>query len=201
MVAFMAVAALGAVAASGASAHNFRVEGKALTGEVATTGTGGEVFAEWNFTGANMAAVCKQSSFAENLLTEGKLKVGTLIFKECAMTQPAECKMPATLEGEQTGQLATVKTALGIEFKGARSLRVPEELFGFWVTACVDEFEYNMSGHWGCELHEAATEAVEHEVICKKGDSLMYVDKNAGRYSMLYKQKIKLVSGKKWSAV
>jgi hypothetical protein len=195
LLALGAVAALGAAGASGASAHEFRVEGKALTGEEASTGTGGVSHFEWKIGGGTIKFECKTSTSAETLLGLGKLKPGRLSLHECKVTTPTGCTVNEP-EIDKTGQLGTVKEALGVEFAGSGSF---EELTKLIIGSCALAGEYPVTGHWTCELHEAGVEAVEHEEVCKAVNSRLKIGTETATFG--YTDKVKLTSGKKWSAL
>ena len=88
-----------------------------------------------------------------------------------------------------------------VEHKGAGT---SEELIAVELeapTGCaIPSAKYKLTGSWTCELQEVGVEAVEHEETCTKRDpSDLYLF--GSKATLVYNQKVKLVSGKKWSAV
>ena len=206
LVALVAVLALGAVAASGASAHEFRVEGKGLTGEEAFTGAGGVFHLVVKISGAEIKLECKQTSSAGAIKGAGSLSAQVAL-KECKLTKPSFCKLPASQELElpltpDTGLLVGTEALEGIEFKEAglseEVLRLTMENSG---GVCGLLGSYMVSGHWACELHEAGVEATEHEQVCRKEASHLWIGSESNKGTLEYTEKVKLTLGKKWSAV
>jgi hypothetical protein len=200
LVACVAVAALGALTASAASAGEYRVEGKAVSGPTEFTGSGGPVAVALTLGGSAIAFGCKQS------LPKGSLEAGgstnaTITFKECAMTQPPGCKLPGTQEEQilfYTGS-HTQGPPLKINHRGTAG--AGEEFFTFTMegSGCAFPGTYTTTGYYLCELREAGVEAVEHEEVCKKTESHLKWGTEPAKIG--YSEKIKLVSGKKWSLV
>jgi hypothetical protein len=203
LVALVAVLALGAVAASGASAHEFRVEGKGVTGEEAFTGTGGTVRLVGSVGGVEFSINCEKSASTGDLLGGSELS-GRVSIKRCAFTGLGGCSLTAAEETEMEfrlhGQLVG-STTPKVENKGTGG---GEALFSFSLlkpAGCIiAEGVYWAYGHWTCELHEAGVEAVEHEEVCKKSESHL-IAISEEKATLAYTEKIGLVSGKKWSAV
>lgn len=192
--ALLAVLVLGAVAASGASAFNFRVEGKPLTGTEAFTGSGfsgGMAKVHINVDGTNLNFECKQSAASGSLETGGSWQ-SEITFKECAITEPAPCQLGANgITLHTVGLLESTEQIYndGDGFGGT--------IFTFEVTGCTLAGSYAVTGYWKCELPEAGYEKIYHEENCKKSGS--HLKANGLEGSSAYGEQIKLVSGKTWS--
>lgn len=201
----VAVLAIGALAATSASAHEFIVEGKPLSGSEAFTGSGGPVTFKGKLFGAPVKWTCKQTASNGNLLSAGKVEYD-VEFKECALAEPTGCKLTNSEEsrigyyasgqlGEEEGTTPTLdhwgvggSELLGdIYFeKGAGECGIP--LGG-----------YAIFGSWSCELPNAKVQQISHEEECKQHASNLRM----GAYSagLSYMQTIRLTSGKAWRVV
>ena len=199
LVALVAVLAFGAVAASGASAHEFRVEGKALSGEEAFTGTGGVFHLVIKIGVSEVKLECKKTASAGDLQGGGEL-LTQVVLSECAVTKPASCKLPAG-QAKELGLRPDRGLLTGLESIEFKEAGTSEEVLGFELVGpeCSLEGAFSVVGHWSCELHGGGTEAVEHEQVCRKGESHLAVGENHG--TLEYTEKVKLASSKKWSTV
>jgi hypothetical protein len=193
LVALLAVLAVSAVASTSASAHEFLVEGKAVTTPVAFEGSGPSKIA---LTG--LYTVECTAGVAGHLEERGE-SPETISFTECKVVGAATCRVRVgSLRVE--GRLTIFQNALGALFE-----LDPESVLDISVESCslAEVFKGELVGKYQCELDaHVEVEQAEHEVICAAaGNELKW---RAG-YTIAFTntEKVKLGApntGKKWRA-
>lgn len=194
LVSLLAVFAFSAVASASASAHEFLVEGKAVTAPVAFTGTSGATIftfhigsekGEFECTGGTMTGFLEEAGKATNHIE----------FTKCKVIKPASCKIHEPIKFETKNLLVGNEPGVEDEFKPTEA---EETLVTLGFTDCALEKQYKIKGTYTCKLPGVATEAIAHEIACEPSGSKL----KFGSEPMTVRstENIKLVSGKSWSA-
>lgn len=182
-----------------ASAHEFFVAGHALTSSEAVTGTspaGSIAKIETTFgSSTKLASECTSLTYTGDLEKLGKTS-GEFHFSGCVVTGAPHCTAPSTTFTAINSLMSYGKSALGLEIAPASGT----VLFNLvWNGAeCAFKGSRNVTGKPACELTAAETEQVEHELVCKAPQSDILVASNPG--AIVAVEKLKLTSGKAWSA-
>lgn len=195
LVALVAAFAMSAVATASASAHEFIVEGKAVAAgeQVAAEGTGGVVKVEKQESNKTVTIECKSSRSKNHLEKEGK-SYGGVTFEKCAIVGLSGCQVP-NWELKYSEQLVLFEALLADEFKSEAG---QEKLGDLEIETCALKGTYAVTGVLTCSLPGIGVEGVEHEVACEpKGSSLKIGGASA---SITSSEKVRLESGKRWSA-
>lgn len=106
--------AVSAVAASGASASQWYVGGKALSGSTGLAeATKVEESISFTLVAYNAKITCTSASLEgekgklADIIAPGSIGIESLVLKGCAMSSPANCSVPSVIESDPlTGQLA-----------------------------------------------------------------------------------------------
>jgi hypothetical protein len=188
---------LSMVAAASASAHEFVVAGHAVTSPEAVTGAapaGSPARIETTFGTTHLVTECGAFAYSGKLEAGGKAS-GEVKFSSCKLVGQPHCSVPVTLF-PTINSLLPYRSSLGVEFASIGT----EQLFNLtWNGAeCVFKGTRFVVGHPACELVAAEKELVEHELVCKTPESNIEVSKNPG--AIVAVEKLKLASGKAWSA-
>lgn len=190
----LSVLALGAATAASASASEYLVEGKQVTETTNTEGTSGSSLLVGKVGAAEVKIECAKDTFTGTVEAAGK-STATLLLKECTAAKPANCKVPATIEGKLKDKLIGSTTPED-EFEATKAEGTISEIV-VSGTECAITGTYALKGAQTCELTKVEEEVAEREVICKKTGSKLKLGLEAASFSST--EKAKLVSGKKWS--
>jgi hypothetical protein len=193
LVLLSALAACAATAAS-ASASEYLIEGKQVSEATNIEGTSGLSLLTGKVGGAEVKLECAKDTFTGTVEAAGK-STATLLLKECAETKPANCKVPATIEGKLKDKLIGTTTPED-EFEATKAEGTIAEIV-VSGTECAITGTYALKGAQTCELPKVEEELAEHEVVCKKTGSKLKLGLESATFSST--EKAKLTSGKKWS--
>ena len=182
------------------STNEFIVEGKAIAGseKVVAEGTMGVSTLEIIIGGAEFAFQCTKGVFKNTLASGGVAGEGHVEMKECGSSH--NCKIGGQDiiylgfggNGLESGPL------FDEEFNGAgphEELTILEIATG---GGCAFSGNFKITGYLRAQLPGMETEAVEHEVVYKNSLSHMQLGSEAVYFKGT--AKVKLASGKKWSA-
>lgn len=193
----VAVLAFSAVAASAASAHEFRIAGSPLTETVNASGTGGTAEMVWHILKAEVRIECKSTKLT-NLLKTGGKSDGEITFESCKIPANANCSVP-NVNYHFDGSLAGVKGALTDEILPPSGNTLFELIIkNAGEKSCSVKGTYPVAGKYVCTLPGIETEAVEHEVACKPEGSALKI--NNEQFTLSYSDKLKLSTSQDWSA-
>jgi hypothetical protein len=200
----LAVLAVGAVASASASAHEFIVEGKPITGAEPATGTSPTFKVAFVLLGVTLTVECKTTTFTHTFGKEGNEAPGGRAYSNsCEMKKPQGCTV-RRVAFEFYGALGGSLSSLTDKFTGAGR---GEELFKLAIEPkesekCSLSGEYVIAGSQTCGVDSskkrAEEEKIEHEMVCKPTGSEIHLGSNPVTFQ--YTETVKLVSGKKWSA-
>lgn len=140
--------------------------------------------------------------------TVGK-STATMVFEECEMITPTNCKLSAADEGEietapLKGELVMTSGREEDKLESKTPVFATIEIEGK-TSSCViasvgKPKSFNVIGSQRCEVDssntEAETEAATHKLICKYAGSSLEV---GGKAEMASEATVKLTSGKNWS--
>jgi len=219
-VSLLAVFAIGAVASTAASAHEYQY----FPAPAKVTGTSGISKLEGEVAGVKTIIECKKDTFTGELEEKGKSK-GEITFSECSLfedtshvkTALTKCTVPnivfkftdKLVRGQGLGPTewgpedefnSTLAEEVFVEIKITGSecalkgtYKAKQHEVG--VKEGTEEVKYKGQV---CALPEAGVEEVEHEIVCtSSGSHLMFNGKPAYFFST---DKVKLESGAKWAA-
>lgn len=177
------------VAAASASAHEY-----STTGEV--TGSSGTSKLEGKVLGTTITIECKTDTFTGSIGSGGKSS-GEVKFKECSVPTAPKCKVTEPIEFSFTDLLVGPEKGVKDEFIGTKT---EERFVEITLTGseCTLKGTYPVKGTQTCELPGAETLAVEHTIECTPAGSKLKLGTEEAKFTST--EKVKLVSGKEWSA-
>jgi hypothetical protein len=157
--------------------------------------------------GVEVKVVCQKDTITGVFELLGKSK-GEIIFRECKLVKPANCKLSAA--DEEKISMTFNGTLIGEVSPGAK---VEEELtgqgagnqFGFIeivpenAECILEEGEYAVAGKQKCQLVEPESLKAEHEIACKKTGSELTWGGVAASFKSI--EKVKLESGLAWASL
>lgn len=187
--------ALGATTAASASASEYFVEGKQVTEATNVEGTSGHSLLASKVGAVEVKVECAKDTETGTVEAGGKGSA-TLDLKECSVTKPANCSIPALIEGKLKSKLAGVSGSED-EFEPVTSGGAITEVT-ISGASCSIVGTYALTGSQTCELPEIGVEKKEHEIVCKKAGSKLKFGLEPASFSSV--EMIKLVSGKTWAA-
>jgi hypothetical protein len=188
LVSMLAVFAVGAVASSSASAHEFLIEGAPVAATTKVTDTSGVSKLE----GVALVTIeCNKDTSTGTIEPEGD-STANVKFTECKVVGAATCKVTEPVEFNVIDELTIFKQAAGELFEPASGFTFVE----ITVTGCSLEGKYKAKGKQQCELPEGEVEKVEHNVVCKPEGSELKLNTAVANFTST--ETVKLESGKKW---
>jgi hypothetical protein len=191
----MAVMALSASVAASAQAHEFLIEGAAVTAETPVVGAGttSQVL-KGTLLGVPVTITCSTLAAKGNIDFEliKSHASSDLHYTSCTTTVTG-CTVTEVLA--KTALLLEGTTLVGV-FRPLNGSNVFAEVH---ITGCALEGKYPVEGKQTCELPKASENIVEHEVVCKTTGSELTFGGSSATYEG--NSKVKLESGKKWSAI
>ena len=193
LVPLAAIAVWGATAAP-ASASEFIIEGQSVSTPTNIEGTSGPSSLKATILGIKTEIECSEDTFTGKIEAGGRGSA-TLVFKKCKETAPAKCTVAETLETKL--DLKLTGTGPEVEFEPT----TPEgNFFEISITGaeCAIKGTYKVTGTQGCEIPKGEEELAEHENVCPMVKSKLKMLGGAATFSTV--EKMKLTSGKKWSA-
>lgn len=208
---FIAALSLSAVASAVASAHEFVVEGKAVSGEehLPYEGTSGTFKLESTVGGATAEVECTSGiKYTGSLEREGR-STNSDSMNSCTVVKPKKGCTIEPLVFNTGGQLITEAGAFRDEFTGVGTDETYPEFIGILAFLPMEKetcgfggVSYRaLHGHWSCELinPSGTTESIEHEVVCLR-PSETHIRWGGALARFTLHENVKLTSGKKWSA-
>lgn len=198
LLAILAVFAVSAGVSASASAHEFFVEGKAVTGteRFEFTSTSGTSTLE----AESLAIIeCKKDTDKGFLEAKGATIV-TIKYTECKVFGPKKeaeplCKVTEPIEVIAADHLTIFEYKLGDLFEPETSaIFATIEITG---AECLLKGKYEVTGKQQCKLPEAETEKVTHEVVCEPPGSELHLRTAPSKFTSTDTVE---VAGKKWSA-
>ena len=178
ILAALSIAAVGSATAY--AAHEFKVEGKTVTGN--TVELHGSLLAHKQVLKGKLAGITAEVECLHILglgLINGKKVEGKLEYKECELLKPKKC--PAIIKnlsvnGELVGEEGKPNVLV--------TSKLEKELFTeLTFEKCSGvEGPFSIEGSQECELPKASTELVEHSVVCKTTGSKLKFGGSAATY-------------------
>lgn len=184
VVGALAVVALSAVAPAIASAHEFLVEGKPVTGEVnLKTGllTSGDWTLKTTVLTIKIEILCKDATILGGvILPSGLVDKIKIDFSECEVVKPAGCKVTEPIELNPLGGTLE-KEPVEAKFKPESG----ETFVSIVFTGCTTEAlngSHEVTGTQTCALPKASESVALHEIECKATGSALFFGGNAATF-------------------
>ncbi len=199
VTAVVTAVALSATAAM-ASAHEFKVEGSAVTERTNLETHEFTSLNKYVLTGTPFLVSVKlecSSVHEEGSINAGGLGTATLQFKSCTAVKPANCSVSEPITTAVNTSLVT--GSLGVENQFVPPEGSPFTTITLTGAECKLKEPFPVSGSQKCELPGGETEAVEHEINCTTGGSALKAGGAAAKFAGEISG-LKLESGAKWSA-
>lgn len=196
----VAAFAVSAVAAAGATAAEYFVEGKAVTTAVPFEGASGVSKLKTKLLGEELVITCKKDALSGDLEAAGASS-GEIDFEECGAGNSKEpfssCEVP-TIKSKIVDQLITHEGTIEDEVKPATGETFVEiVLKNKGERTCLLKGSYPVKGTQTCKLPNGETSKVEHKIECRPtGSNLTFNDEPATYEGT---EKIKLDSGKEFN--
>jgi hypothetical protein len=199
LLGLLAMFAASLAASTPASAHEYLVEGKAITEKIEVEGTSQTGKLESTILGSKVSIQCEEDLTREAFIEEKGKSKGKIEFKNCIVLEfskgkrvfltTCEVKEPAT--AEFTDEL--VEHSID-EFKPA----LAEETFvELEIKTCALKGKYKVKGSQVCAIPEEEFEQVIHHLICTPAGSKLKLGSEAAQ--LFGEESLKLISKKPWS--
>lgn len=181
-------------ASASASAYEYALEGKAVTEATSAEGTSGHTLVASKVGTVEVRIECTEDSLTSTFEVSGTGK-GTILFKNCTATKPANCTTSSIIEAKIKSELIE---SGGNPVEALTGAGAEEELANITLTggSCSITGTYALTGEQICELPKAGEELAEHELVCKKSGSKLKFGSEGASFSST--EKVKITSGKLW---
>ena len=187
------------VAVSSASAHGYKVVGGTLPEKVEGTST--KSVLEGKVLGTAITIECKKDIFSGTIEAGGASK-GEIKFTECTVPTAAKCKVTEPIEFSFNDLLVGPEPGVEDEFKGVKENAKKEIIFveiTLTGAECLLKGSYPVKGTQTCKLPGGETPGKEHTIECTPAGSKLKLGTEEAKFTST--EKVKLTSGKEWSAM